>query len=154
MKNLIIIVLLFCLLLATFACQKPNPAPKKESEVKTATIAAPIRPAIIINPDKAKAADLAWVKKRAEIIQLFVKNKVGGDSIYLAKGFQVPLRDMQSIVNNIGNSNQLFGMQGIQLDSISKQPEITLIFQAPDKNGVIQYFDFTKPCPLVCPDTK
>jgi hypothetical protein len=154
MKNLTIITLFCSLLLPIFACQQPSPAPKKEGEAKITSMGTAINPSIIIDPDKAKAADQAWVKKRAELIQLFIKNKVGGDSIYLAKGFHVPLRDMQSIVNNIGNTNQLFAMQGIQLDSTTRQPQITLIFQAPDKNGVLQYFDFTSPCPSVCPDTK
>jgi hypothetical protein len=148
MKHLLIYALITCFFFSINACEQTKPVPK----ITPAVVIAPIRPAIIIDPLKAKDAEQEWQKKRAALIQLFIKNKVGGDSIYIANGYHIPLIDMQNIVANIGNTDQLFGMQAIQKNE-SGQNEITLIFQAPDKNGVLQYYDFTKPCPLVCPSS-
>ena len=107
-----------------------------------------------MDPEKATAAMSRWNALR----QIFV-NALNGtlnapqDVKYVARGFQVPYSDLKGILENVGDTTKIFAMLAIQDSAgISGKPQITLIFQAPDKTKTLRYYDFTQPCPTNCPD--
>ena len=149
----------FCLLLVgfsgIFACgtKEPNAAP---TEAKTTVSEIP--PSLFISKPEATAGIARWDSLRTNLIALLNASDNASDTQYVAKGFHVPYSDLTRILANISDTSQLFAMLAIQYDSTQKPPApyISIIFQAPDKTPArtVRYYDFTRPCPQLCPDTE
>lgn len=142
MKNLLYLPLGVLLAAAFYACgpssDHPAPAPGKAPDE--------------MNPREAKAAIAEWDSLRKVVVNYLDSTGNPEDTIYIAKGFNIPFDDIQDIMNNTGDKSQLFAMLAIERDSAGN-PYLSLIFQAPDtsKSQTVRYYDFTKPCPNNCP---
>jgi hypothetical protein len=143
MKNLLYLPLWVLLAAAVYACNQPSTPPgpahgKVPDEM---------------NPREAKAAIAEWDSLRKVVVNYLDSTGSPEDTIYIAKGFNIPFDDIQDLMDNVGDKSQLFAMLAIEKDSAGN-PYLSLIFQAPDtsKKQTIRYYDFTKPCPNNCPD--
>lgn len=144
MKNLFYLSITILFSLAVYACgQLDNPSLVGAHSSKKLDA---------MDPDAARKAIAKWDSMRTQVIVRLDSMGLAADSIYVVNGFHVPYDDIQSLVNNIGDENQLFAMLAVETDSLGN-PHFALIFQAPDttKEHTIQYYDFTRPCPNYCP---
>ena len=153
MKHLLYPALLTIFLAGIFACNSPAPKPPK-IQSKALSSGTP-DPGVFMNPGNANIAKHKWQALRPIFVNALKGMDAPQDTIYVAKGFHIPLDDLRDILNNIGDDSQLYAMLGIQYDSTKTPPApyISLIFQAPDTTArrTIQYYDFTRPCPSDCP---
>jgi len=147
MKNLLFLAFTATLFGGIFACGKPSDSHHATQSALTNKDF--VRP--FMDPEKARFAISAWNALRTHIVSdLDTTHFI--DTNYVARGFHVPFNDLKAILNNIGDTTQLFAMLAVQ-DSAGNpaKPMLTLIFQAPDKEGNLKYYDFTLPCPKQCP---
>lgn len=145
MKNLLFLAFTVTLFAGIFACGKQDGG--QSAVAKNGTP----QPYSYMDPEKAQTAINAWRTMRAGIVSELDSTHFL-DTNYVARGFHVPLDDLRRILDNIGDTTQLFAMLAVQ-DSADNptKPMLTLIFQAPDKEGHLKYYDFTLPCPKQCP---
>lgn len=145
MKNLLYLSITAVLAVVIFACG--------QSDRPQQAVAGAHKRLTEMDPDEARKAIAKWDSIRGNVIVRLDSMGIPGDSIYVVNGFHVPFDDIQSLVNNIGQEDQLFAMLAVETDSLGN-PHYALIFQAPDttKEHTIRYYDFTKPCPTNCPD--
>lgn len=152
MKHLIFIVFVALLFSGIFACADSNQHAPLAEKNPSATVAGPTVP--LMNPAAADTAKRKWEAIRRVLVTTLKGLDIPKDTNFVAKGFHVPFNDLKRILDNIGDTTQLFAMLAIQDSAgIPGKPMISLIFQAPDKTKAqtIQYYDFTKPCPSDCP---
>lgn len=150
MKNLLSLAFAAFVFACVFACTQPEG--KKQSGA-----AVGIKPDTVIpfmDPEKARFAISTWDALRSRIVSNLDTTHFM-DTAYVAKGFHVPLNDLRRILANIGDTTQLYAMLAVQ-DSAGNpaKPQLTLIFQAPDQDRVLRYYDFTLPCPKQCPSNQ
>ncbi|MBC7775126.1 MAG: hypothetical protein H7246_06770 [Phycisphaerae bacterium] len=152
MKHLLFLALIVFLFSGIFACSDSGTQAQKVNQSKKTS--GKILPLEEITPGAADSAIGRWQEKRAVINNFFVGIDAPQDTSFVAKGFHVPFADLDSILKIVGDTSQLFAMLAIQYDSSTTPPTpyICLILQAPDKNDVIRYYDFTLPCPSNCPN--
>ncbi len=143
MKNLLYLPVWAIFAAAVFACGQPSTPPalvhsKAPDEM---------------DPKEAQAAIAEWDSLREVVVDYLDSKGNPEDTIYIAKGFNIPFDDIQDLMDNVGDKSQLFAMLAIEKDSAGN-PYLSLIFQAPDTSArkTIRYYDFTKPCPNNCPD--
>lgn len=152
MKHLTFFALVVLLFSGIFACADSNQHPSLAEKSQTLTEDNPMIP--LMNPEKADTAKRKWEALRRVLVTTLNGLDIPKDTNFVAKGFHVPFNDLKRILDNIGDTSQLFAMLAIQDSAgIPGKPMISLIFQAPDKTKAqtIQYYDFTKPCPSDCP---
>lgn len=148
MKNLLFFAFITLLFSGIVACGQHNNGDAL-TEPKNVTSGKGVHPNM--DPEKAEAAKGRWNTMRSYIVNNLNTTHFL-DTNYVAKGFHVPFNDLAGILANIGDTTQLYAMLAIQDSADNPQkPMITLIFQAPDKNGTLRYYDFTLPCPKQCP---
>lgn len=111
------------------------------------------KPLLQMDPQKAQAAIAKWDSTRTQVILALDSMGRAADSMYVVNGFHVPFKDIRSLMDNVGDDEQVFAMLAVETDKFGN-PQFALIFQAPDttKEHKVQYYDFTKPCPTNCPD--
>jgi hypothetical protein len=147
MKYLPFFALLAFLFAGIFACTQSATTP----EAAKAPLADPQAALTALSKHeipaaKATAAMAEWDTARSAIVPVLAANAATRpDAKYIAKGFKIPMGDLQSILAAIGDTSKLFAMLAIQ------DTTVTVIFQMPDKSGALRYYDFTKPCPTDCP---
>lgn len=149
MKNLLFLAFMSFLFVGIYACTQPSSNSPAQVAAKSDT---PIQ--FFMDPEKARFSIAAWNAMRKQIVSnLDTTHFI--DTAYVARGFHVPLNDLRRILANIGDTTQLYAMLAVQ-DSAGNpaKPQLTLIFQAPDKNRTLQYYDFTLPCPKQCPPSQ
>ena len=142
MKNLLFLFAAGLFVTSQFACGS-------ESKPQVSAGA----PLLQMDPVKAQKAIEKWDSTRTQVIIALDSMGRAGDSMYVVKGFHVPFKDIRSLMDNVGDDEQVFAMLAVETDKLGK-PQFSLIFQAPDttKERTIRYYDFTKPCPTNCPD--
>jgi hypothetical protein len=153
MKHLTFFALVVLLFSGIFACADSNQHPSLAEKTPTLAEDTPVVP--LMNPAKADTAKRKWEALRRVLVNTLTGLDIPKDTNFVAKGFHVPYNDIKRILDNIGDTSQLFAMLAIQDSAgIPGKPMISLIFQAPDKTKAqtILYYDFTKPCPSDCPN--
>ena len=154
MKHLPFLALMLVLFAGIFACNQPGSPSNGPANVQVTPDPNPGHYPLM-DPVKANEAKLKWDQLRGVLVNTLKGINVPNDTNFVARGFHVPFNDLKRILDNIGDTTQLFAMLAIQDSAgIPGKPMISLIFQAPDKSpkGTIQYYDFTKPCPTNCPN--
>lgn len=153
MKHLTFFALVLLLFSGIFACsdskQDVPPADEKTAQSSDQNVLP------LMDPLKADTAKRKWEALRVVLVNTLKGLDVPKDTNFVAKGFHVPFNDLKRIMDNIGDTTQLFAMLAIQDSAgIPGKPMISLIFQAPDKTPerAIRFYDFTKPCPSDCPN--
>ncbi|MDX1913841.1 MAG: hypothetical protein SFV22_20255 [Saprospiraceae bacterium] len=148
MKHLPFLTLMAFLFGGIFACTQSAPtaemqkAPAVDMQAAITTLNSHEIPA-----SQALPAMGAWQSARNAMIPVLSQNTTTApDAKYIAKGFKIPMADIQGILASIGDTSKLFAMLAIQDTSV------TIIFQMPDKSGAVKYYDFTQPCPSNCPN--
>jgi hypothetical protein len=148
MKHLPFFAFLAFLFAGIFACTQSAPAPEAAKPIlgdPQAALTALSKHEI--SAAKATAAMAEWDTARSVIVPVLAANPATRpDAKYIAKGFKIPMADLQSIIAAIGDTSKLFAMLAIQ------DTTVTVIFQMPDKANTVRYYDFTKPCPTDCPN--
>lgn len=155
MKHLPFVLFVVFLFAGIWACSSPA-SQQPDKHAAKALVDTNILP--LINPTEATAAKARWQELRAQMVSFLKTIKAAPmDTQFVAKGFHVPYRDLRKILDNVGDTTQLYAMLAIQYDTIRgvPQPYISLIFQAPDttRARTVRYYDFTRPCPTECPNT-
>lgn len=148
MKHLLFLSFLTFLLAGIFACTQtaPGAEAQKTPAVDMQAVLTTLN-SHEIPPSEALPAMGAWQSARNAMIPVLSQNTTTApDAKYIAKGFKIPMADIQGILASIGDTSKLFAMLAIQDTSV------TIIFQMPDKNGTVKYYDFTQPCPSNCPN--
>ena len=150
MKNLLFLAFTAFLFAGIFACtQSGNHSTAAQIAAKSSD--SPVQP--FMDPEKATAAMSRWNALRQVFVNALNGMNAPQDVRYVARGFQVPYSDLKGILENVGDTTKIFAMLAIQDSAgIPGKPMITLIFQAPDANRTLRYYDFTQPCPTDCPD--
>jgi hypothetical protein len=148
MKHLPFLTFLLFLFAGIFACTQSAPT----AEAQKAPAADMLAAVTTLNSHEIPASQAlpaigAWQVARSAMIPVLSQNSTTQpDAKYIAKGFKIPMADIQGILASIGDTSKLFAMLAIQDTSV------TIIFQMPDKSGVTKYYDFTQPCPNYCPN--
>ena len=142
MKNLLFLFATGLFVTSQFACGSDSKPPVSVG-----------KPLEQMDPSKAQEAIAKWDSTRSRVIIVLDSMGHAADSMYVVKGFHVPFKDIRSLMDNVGNDEQVFAMLAVETDKFGK-PQFSLIFQAPDttKERTIRYYEFTKPCPTNCPD--
>lgn len=90
----------------------------------------------------------SWIAERS-----MIDERLGdADTNFIVEGFRIHRGDLEGMLNALNDSTRAFqdsvwAMLGIRNDTL------TLIFQTRDrKTGKEVYYDFTSPCPPMCPE--
>ena len=151
MKNLLFLSFAAFLFACIFACTQSGSHSAAQVAAKSGDgIVQPF-----MDPEQATRAFYRWDTTRPHILDILKTSHSPQDAHFISRGFHVPLNDLQRILDSIGDPSKLYAMLAIQDSAgIPGHPQITLIFQAPDKTKTLRYYDFTQPCPYNCPDVQ
>lgn len=151
MKHLPFLALLIFFFAGILACTRTE-SPSQHSTAMSSKKDTLIVP--LMDPEKAKDAMNKWLTLRTLLVGTLRGINVPNDTNFVAKGFHIPYTDLKRILDNVGDTSQVFAMLAIQDSAgIAGKPMISLIFQAPDNTPrkTLRFYDFTKPCPTDCP---
>ncbi|MCC7503855.1 MAG: hypothetical protein IT259_01085 [Saprospiraceae bacterium] len=139
MKQLFPLAFATLLLVTLLACQQTATTSNKSVASNPATGE--------IDSAEAVAAIMRWDSARPEVQQALMQGGDTAAAVRVPYAFQIPKADITSLANIMPpKATHLYAMLAIQIDSAGHQL-FTIIFQAPDANGVTRYYDFTMPCP-------
>lgn len=146
MKHLPFFSILTFMLAGILACTQSGPTSENTPKPLTQEQALALLASHEIPASQASAAITAWSNVRSAIVPVIsADSTTQNDAQFIARGFKVPMADLQNIMTAAGDTSKLWAMLAIQ------NSNVTIIFRIPDATGVTRYYDFTLPCPSNCP---
>lgn len=139
-----------------WACSEPQaPGGAGTAAVASKAGGSPVDTNLRISVDSARNQTQRWIQ-----ISNGLKTPTNPYDYLLIQGFQIPVKEFQTMLAALGSEPQVWGKLAIQYDDKTKKPYLGLIFQGKPAGDTttqfanFKFYDFSMPCPDYCPDRK
>ena len=97
--------------------------------------------------DSISASEGETMISEAQVYIDEVNEMILSDSALIPYGAKIPICELQEILNDLGTTPDVWAMMAM------KGGKLEIVFQGlDDSTNTYKYYDFTKPCPVTCPE--
>jgi hypothetical protein len=139
MKTTIKLLFLVLISISINACNDSGVKQETKNQAATTETAA-------CSPDEIPASEATTMIDDAKVYIDGVNSTLPAEAMKIPYGAKIPVCEMQELLNKLGNTPETWAMMAME------NGELTIIFQGKKEGGSeYVYYDFTTPCPDVCP---